>query len=59
MDLLEFIMGLGSEKYNFIYNRIRYLIEVKSGATCVISYNYAKIKVDSLIYVNISCYNSH
>ena len=35
-----------SEKYDSIYNRIRYLVSVKSGITYVISYNYAKIKVD-------------
>ena len=35
-----------SEKYDFIYNRIRYLIGVKSGITHLISYNYAKIKDD-------------
>ena len=43
MNLLLF----GSEKYDFIYNMIRYLISVKSGITYVISHNYAKIKVDS------------
>ena len=40
----------GSEKYDFIYNIIRYLIGVKSGITYVISHNYAKIKVDSRIF---------
>ena len=34
-------------KYDSIYNRIRYLIRVKTGITYVISSNYAKIKVDS------------
>ena len=33
--------------YDFIYNRIRYLIGVKRGITYVVSHNYAKIKVDS------------
>ena len=37
----------GSEKYDFIYNRIRYLTSVKSGITYAISHNYAKIEVDS------------
>ena len=44
MDLLEFMMELvlfGGEKYDFIYNRIRYLIGLKSAL------NYSKIKVDS------------
>ena len=37
----------GSEKYDFIYNRIRCFIGVKSCITYVISHNYAKFKVDS------------
>ena len=37
----------GSEKCDYIYNRIRYLISVKGGITYVISHNYTKIKVDS------------
>ena len=37
----------GDEKYGFIYNRIRYLMGVKSGITYVISHNYAKINIDS------------
>ena len=37
----------GSEKYDFINKRIRYLIGVKSDITYAISHNYAKIKVDS------------
>ena len=36
-----------SEKYNFIYNRIRYLIVVKSGIIYIVSHNHAKFKVDS------------
>ena len=31
----------------FIYNRIRYLICIKSGITCTISHKYAKIKLGS------------
>ena len=36
-----------SEKYDSIYNRIRYLMSVKSDITYVISQNYAKVKADS------------
>ena len=36
-----------SEKYGYIYNKIRYLISVKSHITDIISHNYTKIKVDS------------
>ena len=38
---------LDPEKYNVIYDRIRYLISQKSCITYVVSHNYAKIKVDS------------
>ena len=41
-----YLVLFGGEKCDFIYNRIRYLIGVKSGITYVISHNYAKIKVD-------------
>ena len=43
----RYLVLFGSEKYDFIYNRIKYLIGVKSCITYVISHNYAKIKVDS------------
>ena len=36
----------GSERYDIIYIRIRYLTGVKSSIIYVISHNYAKIKVD-------------
>ena len=49
MDLLEFMMELlfGLEKYDAIYNRIRYLISLKGCITYVFSHYYAKIKVYS------------
>ena len=37
----------GGEKYDFIYNKIRYLIGVKSSITYAFPHNYAKIKFDS------------
>ena len=37
----------GSEKYNSIDHKIRYLISLKIGFTYIISHNYATIKVDS------------
>ena len=45
-DASRYLVLFGSEKYDFIYNRIRYLIGIKSGITYVISHNYAKIKVE-------------
>ena len=46
-DGTRYFVLFGSEKYDFIYNRTRYVIGVKSGIIYVISRNYAKIKVDS------------
>ena len=46
-DKTRYLILFGSEKYDSIYNRIRYLISVKSGITYIISHNYAKIKLDS------------
>ena len=49
-DETRYLVLFGAEKYDFIefiYNRIRYLIEIKSGITYVISHDYAKIKIDS------------
>ena len=37
----------GSEKYDVIYNKIRYLISQKSGITYIFSHYFAKIKDDS------------
>ena len=46
-DGTRYLVLLGSEKYDSIYDRIRYLRSVKSGIAYIISRNYATIKVDS------------
>ena len=46
-DGTRYLVLFASEKYDSIYNRIRYPICVKGGITYIISHNYAKIKVDS------------
>ena len=46
-DGTRYLVLFGPEKYDAIYNRIRYLIIQKSWITYVISDNYARIKVDS------------
>ena len=46
-DRTRYLVLFGSEKYDSIYNRITYLISVKSSITYTISHNYPKIKVDS------------
>ena len=37
----------GGEKHDYIYNRIRYLISVKSSITDIISHQFSETKVDS------------
>ena len=46
-DGTRYLVLFGSEKYDSIYDRIRYLISAKSEITYIISHNYAIIKVDS------------
>ena len=45
-DGTRYSVLFGSEKYDFIYDRIRYLKSIKSSITYIISHNYATIKVD-------------
>ena len=46
-DGTRYLTVFGSEKYDTIYDRIRYLISLKSGITYVFTHFFAKIKVDS------------
>ena len=46
-DGTKYIKLLGPEKYDAIYNRIRYLISLKSSITYMFSHIFAKIKVNS------------
>ena len=46
-DETIYLTLLGSKKYNAIYDRIRYLLSVKSGVTSNFLYYFAKIKDDS------------
>ena len=46
-DGTRYLVLLGPEKYVAIYNRIRYLISLKSSITYIFSHYFAKIKVDS------------
>ena len=46
-DGTRYLVLIGSEKYDSIYDRIRYLINVKSVITYIISHNYVTIKVNS------------
>ena len=46
-DGTRYWLYLALKKYDTIYDRIRYLISLKSGITYVFSHYFAKIKVDS------------
>ena len=46
-DGTRYLVWLGGDKYDFFYNRSRYLIGITSCITYLIYHNYAKIKVDS------------
>ena len=43
----RYLVLFGSEKYDAIHNRIKYLISLKSSITYVSSHCYVKIKFDS------------
>ena len=46
-DGTRYLVLLSPKKYDTTYNRIRYLISLKSGVTFIFSHNFAKTKVDS------------
>ena len=50
-DGTRYLVLFASEKYDYIFDRIRYIINIKSGITDRVSHNYAKIKVDSFDFL--------
>ena len=48
-DGTKYLVLFGPERYNAIYNRIRYLISEKSSITYSINHNFARIRTDSYI----------
>ena len=46
-DGTRYLALFGPEKYDAIYNKIRYLVSLKSGITYIFSHYYVKNKVDS------------
>ena len=44
---IRYLVLFGPERYDAIYDRIRYLISEKSGATHGISHDFKRIKFDS------------
>ena len=43
----EHLILFSLEIYDVIYDRMRYLIIFKSGISCIISYSFGNIKIDS------------
>ena len=56
-DGTKYLTLFGSEKYDAIYDRIRYLINLKSGITYIFSHYFAKITIDfyDLIFIFKKC----
>ena len=52
-DGSKYLVLSDSEKYDAIYNIIRYLIGLKINITDVFSQSYAKIKVDSYDFLSV------
>ena len=50
-DRNRYLPLFGSEKYGTIYDRTIYLVSLKSGITYIFSHYFAKIKVDSYIFL--------
>ena len=46
-DGARYLVLFGNEKYDSIYNWIRYLVSIQSGIKYLISHSYANIKLDS------------
>ena len=46
-DGTRYLVLFGPERYDAVYNRIRYLINEKSGMIYSISHNFAKFRIDS------------
>ena len=49
----RYLVLFGGEKHNSIYSMIRYLQEVICGIAYVISHNYAKIQIDSNVFLSL------
>ena len=46
-DRTKYFVLFGLKKHDAIYDKIRYLAELKIGIAYVFSYNYAKVKINS------------
>ena len=44
---IQYLALFGSEKYNSIFSKIRFLMKVKGGISYLVSRNYPKIKINS------------
>ena len=48
-DGIRYLVLLASERYNAIYDKIRYLVSENSGITDSINHNFARIRIDSYL----------
>ena len=60
----RYLTLFGSEKYDAIYSRIRYLTSQNSDITYIFSHKFVKIKVDfydslSIEKIDFACYNTY
>ena len=44
---IQYLALFGSEKYNSIFSKIRFLMKIKGGISYLVSRNYPKIETDS------------
>ena len=58
-DGTRYLVLFGSEKYDYIYNKIRYLVSLKSGITDIISHDHEKINFNSYNFLLSLCYNTY
>ena len=52
-DATRYLTLFGSEKYDAVYNKVRYLVNLKSGITYIFSDYSAQVKVDSYDFLSI------
>ena len=52
-DATRYLTLFGSEKYDAVYNKVRHLVNLKSGITYIFSDYSAQVKVDSYDFLSI------
>ena len=55
-DGIRYLVWFGPEKYDAIYDKIRYLTSKKSGITYIISHNFPRLKIEKQGYCGLLLY---